>query len=223
MQVARAAGLPVPKVLCYGEHPDTPHAPISILMTRMPGRELSAVYRILSSEKQATIRSELKTYLDVMRSWPNPWGGDRICSVSGTAIRSVRVPFHSMGPYENETELNDYLIKPAWNDGFKSVSDYEEALATAKQMQSIPHKVVFTHGDLLHHNILIHDGHVSAILDWEAAGWLPEYWEYTTAWRFMPPGHWWYTVVEALGGGEYLKELECEKALMALTNSSYGG
>lgn len=39
-QVARAAGFPVPRVLCYGEHPDSPHAPVSILMTRLPGSEL---------------------------------------------------------------------------------------------------------------------------------------------------------------------------------------
>lgn len=37
MQMARAAGMPVPKVLCYGENPNDPFQPISILMTRLPG------------------------------------------------------------------------------------------------------------------------------------------------------------------------------------------
>lgn len=31
------AGLPVPRVICYSDHPDTLHAPISILMTCVPG------------------------------------------------------------------------------------------------------------------------------------------------------------------------------------------
>lgn len=221
MQVARAAGLPVPRVICYGEHPDMPHAPISILMTTMPGCELNTVYRTMTPEQQATILSELKQYLDVMRRWPNPWGANRICSVSGTAVRSVRVPSHSMGPFESELELNKFLLSHTWSGDFKSPEEYEEALAKAKEMKSIPHKIVFTHGDLVHHNILVHDGHVSAILDWEAAGWLPEYWEFTTAWRFMNPRHWWYDVVKALGGGDYLKEFECEKALMLLTSCSY--
>ncbi|QKX58665.1 uncharacterized protein TRUGW13939_05792 [Talaromyces rugulosus] len=48
MQVAREAGLPVPKVIGYGEHPDTPHTPISILITRLPGRELGQCYKTLS-------------------------------------------------------------------------------------------------------------------------------------------------------------------------------
>lgn len=40
MQMARAAGMPVPKVLCCGEHPQTPFRLISILMTRLPGLPL---------------------------------------------------------------------------------------------------------------------------------------------------------------------------------------
>jgi aminoglycoside phosphotransferase (APT) family kinase protein len=31
------------------------------------------------------------------------------------------------------------------------------------------------------HNILIRDGHVVGILDWEMAGWYPEYWEWCKA------------------------------------------
>jgi hypothetical protein len=40
MQAGRRAGFPVPRVICYGEHPDCPHAPVSILMTRAPGMNL---------------------------------------------------------------------------------------------------------------------------------------------------------------------------------------
>lgn len=48
MQVGRRAGFPVPRVTCYGEHPDCPHAPVSILMTRVPGDELGRVSRRLA-------------------------------------------------------------------------------------------------------------------------------------------------------------------------------
>ncbi|PYH76184.1 hypothetical protein BO82DRAFT_215405 [Aspergillus uvarum CBS 121591] len=40
MQVARKAGLPVLKVIYYGGHADSPYAPVSILITRVPGKEL---------------------------------------------------------------------------------------------------------------------------------------------------------------------------------------
>ncbi|KAF9062652.1 kinase-like domain-containing protein [Rhodocollybia butyracea] len=37
-----------------------------------------------------------------------------------------------------------------------------------------PH--IFSHGDLVPENILVHDGHISGIIDWEYAGWYPYFW-----------------------------------------------
>jgi thiamine kinase-like enzyme len=36
----------------------------------------------------------------------------------------------------------------------------------------------FTHSVIAPRNILIKDGKIAAIVDWESAGWYPEYWEY---------------------------------------------
>jgi hypothetical protein len=38
--------------------------------------------------------------------------------------------------------------------------------------------VVFARANLSTRNILVHVGHVSSILDWNTAGYYPEYWEY---------------------------------------------
>jgi aminoglycoside phosphotransferase len=79
------------------------------------------------------------------------------------------------------------------------------------------HAIVFTHGDLKHHNIMVHDGHISGFLDFESAGWYPEYWEFTTPLRFAPMDFWWIALVLRLGGSKYMAELESEKALVPLT------
>ncbi|KAH8429106.1 uncharacterized protein LDX57_006776 [Aspergillus melleus] len=221
MQVARAAGFPVPRVICYAEHPDTPHAPVSILMTRLPGVELGQVYETLSSEERDSVSKELRRYLGTMRGWLNPWGGDRICSLTGAAIRSVRVPNHSMGPFESEDELNEYLIRPSWAGGFPSEEAYTNALDRAKGMGRMSHRVVFSHGDLKHHNILVEKGKITGFLDWESVGWYPEYWDFTTALMFTRESFWWYDFVVGLGGGMYLAELDCERALTSLTSASY--
>ncbi|CRG88237.1 hypothetical protein PISL3812_05264 [Talaromyces islandicus] len=221
MQVARCAGLPVPKVICYGEHPDTPHAPVSILMTRLPGRELGQSYETLSDNDRESILKELKGYLDTIRKWKNPWGGYRICSLLGTPIRSIRVPNHLIGPFEMEQDLNEYLIKPAWAEGFPSKTAYNDALDRAKVMETLSHRILFTHGDLQHHNILVQDGRITGFLDWESAGWYPEYWEFTTALRATLEDFWWYDFVLRLGGDTYLKELDSERALTSLTSASY--
>lgn len=43
------------------------------------------------------------------------------------------------------------------------------------------HTIVLTHGDFRPANIMVRDGRVAAILDWEMAGWYPEYWEFAKA------------------------------------------
>ncbi|KAK1144999.1 hypothetical protein N8T08_004714 [Aspergillus melleus] len=221
MQVARAAGFPVPRVISYGDHPDTPHAPVSILMTRMPGVELGQVYETLSGEERDSVSKELQRYTGTMRGWLNPWGGDRICSLTGSSIRSVRVPNHSMGPFESEEELNRYLIQPSWSGAFPSEEAYTTALDTAKGIEKKSHRMVYSHGDLKHHNILVKDGKITGFLDWESAGWYPEYWDFTTALMFTPEAFWWYSFVLELGGDAYLEELNCERALTSLTSSSF--
>jgi aminoglycoside phosphotransferase (APT) family kinase protein len=38
---------------------------------------------------------------------------------------------------------------------------------------------VFTHGDIAPRNIMVDESaHITGIIDWELAGWYPEYWEY---------------------------------------------
>ncbi|KAJ5787140.1 hypothetical protein N7457_002130 [Penicillium paradoxum] len=127
MEVAREAGLPVPRVICYGEHPDTPHAPVSILITRIPGEELGQVDETLSEDKFSVLQ-ELNDYLEIMRGWQNPWDGNRICSLVGTAIRSAQVPSHFAGPFESEEEFNEYLIRPSWSGSFLSETTHKETM-----------------------------------------------------------------------------------------------
>ena len=43
---------------------------------------------------------------------------------------------------------------------------------------------VFTHGDIAPRNIMVDETHrITGILDWETAGWYPDYWEYSNIMR----------------------------------------
>ncbi|XTI94786.1 hypothetical protein V2W45_1473897 [Cenococcum geophilum] len=43
---------------------------------------------------------------------------------------------------------------------------------------------VFTHADIAPRNIIVDQTHrITGILDWEAAGWYPNYWEYINIWK----------------------------------------
>ncbi|KAL3454244.1 kinase-like protein [Aspergillus insuetus] len=196
MQVARKEGLPVPWVLCYGDHRGSLHAPVSILMTCVAGDELGRVYETLGREERGPIAQERTG----------------ICSIIGTPIRSIRVPRHLMGPFESEQKPNGYLIAPASAHGFQSRETYEATLARAIKKQTMSHRIGFSHGDLKHHNIMVHGGRITGFIDWESAGWYPDYWEFTTVLRFARQAFWWCHFVMRLGGGRYLEELECDRA-----------
>ncbi|KAG9233424.1 hypothetical protein BJ875DRAFT_464182 [Amylocarpus encephaloides] len=43
---------------------------------------------------------------------------------------------------------------------------------------------VFTHGSVAPRNIMVGEtNHITGILDWESAGWYPDYWEYANIMR----------------------------------------
>lgn len=224
MEMARAAGMPVPKVLSCGEHPeDSFNRVFSILMTRLPGVSLENSSDPFEPDFEEPWIHDLKLCLDSMRQWRTPSDENRICSVLGTSIRSTRVPNHIMGPFTNEGGLTQYLLSAASAHGFQSREKYDEALVRAKRIDQRPHRVTFTHGDFKAHNILVDDdGHLSAFLDWESAGWCPEYRDFTTAMRFGRDS-WWYQVAMWMGGDQYLDELEADIALNLLTVDSYIG
>ncbi|GMF71415.1 hypothetical protein AFCA_001089 [Aspergillus flavus] len=77
-----------------------------------------------------------------------------------------------------------------------------------------PYRSVFTHADLHPSNILIDRGRLSGIVDWECAGFYPEYWEFTKlmygAERFPEIQD---IIRDAFGEGNYEEELKAERLL----------
>lgn len=224
MQMARAAGMPVPKMISCGEHPNDPYNRFCpILMTRLPGISLENSFDPLLVESEEPWLWELKDCVHSMREWVSPHAG-RICSVIDSPLRSIRVPDHIMGPFANETELHEFLLSPSSGHGFKTTEEYIEAQVQANNIRKLEHRITFTHGDFKAHNILVgEDGHLSGFLDWESAGWMPEYWDFTTAMRFGGTTTWWGQVSSWMGGNEYSQELKCDIALNLLTVDSYIG
>ncbi|KAJ4416852.1 hypothetical protein N0V82_006491 [Gnomoniopsis sp. IMI 355080] len=222
MRAVRAAGFPAPRVISYGSHPDTPYAPVSILMTRLPGVELAEVFEEddgLEDGQRETITEELRVMLDAMRSWTAaPTTIKPISSITGGPIRSIRVANHTLGPFDDERQFTEYLLAPASAHSYDSTESFERDLAMAKRLLNMPpHRIVFTHGDYALHNILVHEGRVTGWIDWESAGWYPEYWEFTTPLRWASTRPVWRGLLMWLGGAQYEAELESELAIRSLT------
>jgi tRNA A-37 threonylcarbamoyl transferase component Bud32 len=144
-----------------------------IVMDYINAPELTFVNN-LSFEQEEGIFSQLKDYISQMRSLQPPKHG-RLEAVDGSGLYDVRLagepfpPFASVEEFHerlgHEVVLKSQIHSHMW-------SDFE---AVAKRRC----RLKFTHGDIAPRNILVKNGRIVAIIDWESAGWYPEYWEYT--------------------------------------------
>lgn len=166
-----------------------------IVMQRLPGVRLDTIWGDLLDEGKALLTAELRTIFDDMRSAHCPWlsffgsvGGGPVphplffCDEPDPAIS---------GPFQDEDSFNMGLVLQ-----HKYLKDMNRAANFkgdfyARHLGKVlrNHKPTFTHSDVQRKNILVVDksqkgqsqlrSYSVAVVDWEDAGWYPEYWEYS--------------------------------------------
>jgi Ser/Thr protein kinase RdoA (MazF antagonist) len=77
---------------------------------------------------------------------------------------------------------------------------------------------VFSHRDLTPRNILVHEGKISGLVDWEDSGWYPEYWEYVKFFQ-RPADKGWKDYAEDIFPEYYHDELVDFTAISKWQNS----
>ncbi|KAG6898930.1 hypothetical protein C0993_002602, partial [Termitomyces sp. T159_Od127] len=142
----------------------------------IPGEMLETAWPEMTPESQARTAMELRAYIAEIRALqqePTPAGW--IGSVGKKGVICPRIGMHGRpcGPWETEVEFNAFLLKPLdrckpgdWQRTFR------DTLAKYK------HRIVFSHADLSPDNVMVdkETGKVTGIIDWQMAGWWPEYW-----------------------------------------------
>ncbi|KIJ59287.1 hypothetical protein HYDPIDRAFT_118718 [Hydnomerulius pinastri MD-312] len=216
---ARNIGIPVPKMIQYGDHRSFG----SILMSRIPGVMLSEACNSesLSPTQVETIGQELAMYLDLMRNYKSPMGS-RVCSLNGGPLFSPFLPADRVGPCDDEDAFHATFLEYALPD-FWTVRGirFEDNLTIAKDFVAMTHPIVFTHGDLMPWNIMVHNGHISGIIDWECAGWFPDYYEYTYMVKIDVPDSWWNKLVKSMPSYRFERELQGYRAWLTFAANSF--
>ncbi|KAI8969541.1 kinase-like protein [Trametes punicea] len=170
-----------------------------MFMTKIPGATLETRWSSLPAQAKAHIRYLLDEQLTNLRAlhFPSdsPLGspvGRRLCK---DVRRDERV---SPSPIYSESQFNDFLLDSPTS---RASSSHKKWLHS---MLRTDHRIVFTHADIHPRNIMVVDGpsgaiELSGILDWEASGFYPEYWEQLKAmntrsikddsdwWDHLPP------------------------------------
>jgi aminoglycoside phosphotransferase (APT) family kinase protein len=146
-----------------------------MLMKRIDGELLHFSWNRLSQEQQSHIVDQLRLVVEQLRALPSP----QPFSVSGlnnTPCLDGRVAGNrAFGPFGTVAAFHDHLA---------SVSEFymdENDIKRIRSQMSDQHRVLFTHGDLAPRNIFVNGDKIVAVIDWEHAGWYPEYWEYVKA------------------------------------------
>ncbi|KAG6885499.1 hypothetical protein C0992_005113 [Termitomyces sp. T32_za158] len=223
MKLAHSLGLPVPRVLFYASCPDSGEG--AIWMTRIPGQLLSQAWQNLSDSEQSTIMDELHQCLLRLRECKNPRSSE-VCSITGTYIKTFRACDGVIPPCADKSDFFRYLVRARdhtiRDQTDESRAQFDQVTRKIEHLADMSHSIVFAHGDLMRHNILVKDGHLSGIIDWECAGWLPEYWDYTTMTirGFVMPSSWHFSIYNN-PAFKYYEELICDHALYVCTESSY--
>lgn len=208
--VAKHTSIPVPKIYCSFLHKNRAY----IIMERIQGDNLAAVWPNLSKESLQNIFSQLKNIIQELRALkPPPNTGVESCV--GGSLYDSRLPHGTprFGPFKTIQEFHLWLRN---NTEATQIGDHvtEEDADGIKGMivkQDGPwSSPVFTHCDLNPSNILIRKNQIVGIIDWEFSGWYPPYWEYTSAWfGNRTRGEWQSTLLSLLD--PFPEELDMEK------------
>lgn len=148
-----------------------------LLMAGLPGEKIGLMLPTMTDEQIQAVVQDLKKYTAELRQIPNKSGsGSAICNALGGGILDWRIGDSQREELtcQDEAEFNQYLTR--------DLPLNEDARKQILKTHSVKHEIVFTHADLNPRNILVDEnGKISGIVDWECAGWYPEYWEYTKA------------------------------------------
>ena len=148
-------------------------------MSVLSGSVLSDLWTAMTNEEKKTVLDDLTSILTQLRSVRAP-EGSMIGAVNGIgpAADSRASGAEFGGPFPSEYEFNEWLVSLIHRESQQYFSGFFVETFRSCLASLSSHQLRFSHGDLGMHNILVQGGRISGIIDWEYAGWYPEYWEY---------------------------------------------
>ncbi|KAL7759201.1 hypothetical protein ACKLNR_011628 [Fusarium oxysporum f. sp. zingiberi] len=145
------------------------------------GQTLKEAWPSLEPHERTAILDQLKDYLGHLRALKGFYIGR--FDGQGAVVPSIMT--RSGGPFTSLESFQEWLVRPP-----KRIEEQSLHWAQMTKQLGADYPIVFTHGDISSRNIMIRDGRIVAILDWEWAGWYPVYWDYVFALRGLDNVDW---------------------------------
>lgn len=160
--------VPTPKLIDFVTQGETGF----ILMTRVPGDRLDTVLYRMTHEDRRELGRDIGRCIAQWRRITNNNPQYQIANTLGGPVYDHRFEERQCGPYNTNADFADYLTE------YLEDKRQERPLSA---MYGNKLSIYFTHSDLHRTNIFVQQGRLSGIVDWEHAGFKPEYWGYTKA------------------------------------------
>jgi aminoglycoside phosphotransferase len=124
-----------------------------------------------------------------------------------TQIRDLGGPHVTMGSWPRGPFRNCYFRQQPPEEEFKGMEEFQgywagragEGGDESKSEVAPTCASVLTHGDLSSRNLLVKDGCIVAVIDWDTFGWYPEFWEINTIYRGAWTRQWIKAVSDTFG------------------------
>ena len=179
-----------------------------IVMDFIEGVLLRDCWSAMNDHQQRNVKGQIKEYLGQLRSIENDQN-NQICSCTGGPIHDFRIFMGQLvGPYKSITEFHDFLYSHA-------IRSCPPDIPIKVKRHNDNYRIVFTHADFGPWQIIVCAddlGKIVGILDWETAGWYPEYWEFSKA--AISPGldgaDWRGIMANAIGPYYEEEQRECD-------------
>ena len=171
--VRKHTSIPVPEVFDEYDTSDGRHC---IIMSHIPGTPLQKAWPDMPDEFKSSIVEQLIVYIHELRQLK----GESVSSASGSptlmSIFSSRVD----KVLQSSSEFHHLLTSRVYRHPGMPRKIPEAYITFLRSRFDDNSRLVFTHADLADRNILVQDGTITGILDWEWAGFYPEHWEFVT-------------------------------------------
>jgi len=142
------------------------------LKTKIPGEPLDSLWPTLSWEEKERMADETAEYLRELRGLTSEYYGRVEENGNVDALMFNYPQPRAQGPFTTQDELWSAMVAT-----LKGQIPQKALIRLRAQMpECLPW--TYTHGDLNSNNIIVNDGHVVGILDWEWSGFFPRWWEY---------------------------------------------
>ena len=174
------------------------------------GTRLDSAWQDMPESVRATTVAQLKEYFKQLYNiHPSKSGWIGSCGDGPAYDHRLNNGF-PCGPFTSVSEFHDFLVAPV------TQCPRPEWAATYRKRLPDDCAIVFAHADLSYEHIFVDKttGNVTAIIDWEMAGFWPSWWEYRKALYGSRYQRWWNDLVDSVMPS-YRNELEVDGDLEA--------